>query len=140
MRFLTETDFESNINKVILYQLIDNDLSKLETVEKRAIDHVISKLSDRYDILSELDNTGEERSENLIRYLLAIAVYTLYNAIPDSDIPERVRNNYTDTLKEMSNIAAGKESTNLKRVISQGQAKTKFRWGSSPKRTHNPFE
>jgi phage gp36-like protein len=141
MNFLIREDFENNINSSILEQIIGTDVSKLDTAEKNALAQISSKLSGRFDIQQESSMSGDARNSNLIRWAVAISVYAIYNTIPDQDIPERVRDNYTDSIKEIANIAAGKEGSDLLRITSSdGKSKTKFRWGSSTKRTHNPFD
>ena len=69
-----------------------------------------------------------------------LSVYYLYQSIPDDEIPERVRINYEDVIREIDRVAAGKDNCTMRPVLGQdGKAKTQFRWASSPRRTHNPF-
>lgn len=140
MRFLTEQDFSTGVNAQILNQIICGEVSRLDDAENIALSHIRSKLGDRYNLVRELSLSGEARNRNLIRWALAIAIYHLYNTVPDLESPERVRQNHSDTLKEIAAISSGKEGTDLVKLTeASGKKKTRFRWGSKPRRSHNPF-
>ena len=140
MRFLTEQDFSAGVNTQILNQIICGETFRLEDAENIALSHIRSKLGERYNLVRELSLSGEARNRNLIRWTLAIAIYHLYNTVPDLESPERVRQNYSDALKEIAAISSGKEGTDLVKLTeTSGQKKTRFRWGSKPRRSHNPF-
>lgn len=140
MRFLTEQDFLTGVNVQILKQIINGEAFRLDDAENIALSHICSKLGDRYNLVRELSLSGEARNRNLIRWALAISIYHLYNTVPDLESPERVRQNYSDTLKEIAAISSGKEGTDLIKLTEpSGQKKTRFRWGSKPRRSHNPF-
>lgn len=140
MRFLTKQDFSAGVNAQILNQIICGEVFRLDDAENISLSHIHSKLGERYNLLRELSLSGEARNRNLIRWALAIAIYHLYNTVPDLESPERVRQNYSDTLKEIAAISSGKEATDLVKLTeASGQKKTRFRWGSKPRRSHNPF-
>jgi hypothetical protein len=139
MRFLTLNDLDTAVNRRILDMITGEDESKLSDSEALAIGFVQGKLSSRYDLATELGRTGESRNLNLVRWMVFLTVYYLYNTVQDLDIPERVRLNYEDVSKEIVRIASGKEATDLKGIATGEGVKTLFQWGSSPKRSHNPF-
>ena len=76
----------------------------------------------------------------MVRWMTVLTVYFLYQSVPDESIPERVRLNYEDVLKEIERVASGKDNSTLIPVLdSSGKPRTSFRWISSPRRSHNPF-
>jgi hypothetical protein len=138
--YLQTCDFLVFITEAALKKLIrDNDCKLLET-EKMAYGYIYEKLSARYQIHQELSKNSEARNSAFVRWMTILAVYYLYQSVPDDDIPERVRINYEDVLKEIDRVAAGKDNCTLSPVLdSFGKPKTSFRWSSSPRRSHNPF-
>ena len=105
-----------------------------------AYGYISEKLSGRYQIGKELLQEGENRNASMLRWMTVLTVYFLYQSVPDDDIPERVRLNYEDVLKEIDRVASGKDNSTLIPVLDQsGKPRTSFRWTSSPRRSHNPF-
>lgn len=146
MIFLKFEDFDTFINKRAFDSLIKSDITdengvsqKLNDSERLAYGDIQSNLSARYDINYELGMTDEARNATLIKWMLSLTVYYLHNTVADIDIPERVIKNYDDARKDIAALASGKISSNLKTLMVEGKAKTKFRWGSSPKRNHSPY-
>lgn len=140
MNFLQQSDYRTFINPDLLSMLLAGDLDKLEEAEGYAYGFIVSNLSSRYDMLTEFSRTGTTRNQTLVRWMLSLSVYFLHNTVADTDIPERVAKNYDDVRKEIEAVASGKAATDLLPLLTGGKAKTRFRWGSNPKRSHNPFE
>lgn len=139
MDFLQQTDYNSFINPQLLNMLLEGDMNKLEDSEEMAAGYITSNLSARYNLTIEFSKTGSSRNKTLVRWMLSLSVYFLHNTVPDTDIPERVAKNYDDARKEIEAVASGKAATDLTSILAEGKVKTRFRWGSSPKRSHNPF-
>ena len=105
-----------------------------------AYGYISEKLSGRYQIAKELSKEGENRNAAMVRWMTVLTLYFLYQSIPDDEIPERVRENYEDVLKEIDRVAAGKDNSTLLPVLdNHGKPLTVFRWSSNPRRSHNPF-
>ena len=70
-----------------------------------------------------------------------LAIYDIYDRVPDEDVPERVIKNYDDTWVQLMNASAGKLSLDLPKATDPetGKKKTKFRGGSMPPRTHGRY-
>lgn len=140
MNFLEQSDYRTFINPELLSMLLAGDIDKLEESEGYAYGFVVSNLSARYNMQTEFSRTGTARNQTLVRWMLSLSVYFLHNTVADTDIPERVAKNYDDVRKEIEAVASGKMATDLLPLQVDGKTKTRFRWGSSPKRSHNPFE
>lgn len=140
MDFLQQSDYNSFINPQLFLMLLEGDTGKLEDAEDMAFGYIHSNLSARYNLTAEFSRSGTGRNKTLVRWMLSLSVYYLHNTVADTDIPERVAKNYDDVRKEIEAVAAGKMATDLTPLQKDGKVKTRFRWGSSPKRKHNPFE
>lgn len=140
MDFLQPDDYNSFINPQLLNMLVEGDGGKIANAENMAYGFICDCLAQRYNVRAEFSKQGASRNATLVRWMLSLSVYFLHNTVADTDIPERVAKNYDDARKEIISIAEGKGSTTLTPVTADGKAKTRFRWGSSPKRSHNPFE
>lgn len=136
--FLTQEDYSSVIDTAIL-QLFISKGSDTAQCENMAKGYIYSNLRQRFDLDTEFTREGSARNLTLLRWMLYISVYNLYNTVQDLEIPERVTKNYDDARKEIMSVAAGKTGTDLTAILSAGKPKTTFRWGSSPKRTHSPY-
>lgn len=139
-RFLTDNDYFAFINSGIFNQLSGDQNGNLISSEDMATGFVISSLNTRYDIDAELEKPTETRNKTLIRWLLSLSVYFLYNSVADNNIPERVDKNYTDSRDEILKVSAGKVATDLMlRETESGKPKTLFNWGSDAKRSHKIY-
>lgn len=137
MTFLTINDFNRKASEEIINQITGSDDTLLEDAESGAIGIITDKLSQRYNIPLELSRTGSSRHQALLMWLLNIAIYLLYERIPDDEIPERVVKDYDDTMSTITSIARGKEPTTLATISVDGEAKRVFRMGSNTKRSHD---
>ena len=140
MNFLEQSDYRTFINPELLSMLLGGDIDKLEEAEGYAYGFIVSNLAARYNMQAEFSRSGASRNQTLVRWMLSLSVYFLHNTVADTDIPERVAKNYDDVRREIEAVAGGKTATDLMPLLTEGKVKTRFRWGSSPKRSHNPFE
>lgn len=138
--FLQPADYLTFISESALRKVCRENDGKLREVENLAYGYIFEKLSVRYEISKEIICTGENRNPALLRWMIILSVYYLYQSVADDDIPERVRINYEDVIKEIDRVSSGRDNSTLTKVVDrQGKAKTTFRWASNPRRTHNPF-
>jgi hypothetical protein len=135
--FVTKDDYKPHIRDNRLEQLIDQDDMILDQAEEDAIQIVKDALVATYDLDAIFSQTGADRKRNVLRWGLYLAVYFLYERIPDAMVPERVIKNYDDTREILHDIADGKRSVDLpKQTQASREPTTKFRWGALPPRTH----
>ncbi len=139
MKFLKDSDLASYIHPDMLAMLTAEQAEKKETAENTAMGYIQGYLSERYNLASEFAKQGDSRNPTLLRWCISIFVYFIYNGTADTEIPERVDNNYHDACKEILAVTEGKRSADLERITTSGVSTTRFRWGSSPKRSHNAF-
>ncbi len=138
MIFLTKNDFYIKLNPDILNNLTGGDDTILDKIENQAIAYVKDILGDKFLIDDELGKTDTQRNTSLIRWLLNLCLYYLYERTADLQIPDTIFKNYQDTINELERIVQGKLRTTLTpKILEDGNHKTFFRWGSNPKRGHD---
>lgn len=140
MIFLTTNDFNGIIGANTLSNLRGAADVNLNTAEKLAISE-LDPLRANFDVDGELAKTDDSRSDLLVRMLVHITAYYLFNKVEDDDIPERITDNYNNQLKTIEKIAAGKMSTTLDALIDEdtGLTKSKYRFGGNTPRDNDIF-
>ena len=135
MNFITPEDLSVTIRDRKLQMILDQDNSILDDAEKLAIATVQSSLAPKYDLDIIFNTTGDDRSLVLVRYIINLMTYYIYERIPDKLVPERVIKNYNDTTKSLLAIEDGKKNMILPhKTKTDGSLQTKFRWGSEKPR------
>jgi len=140
MQFLTANDLTGVIGANSLTTLRGVDDANLDTAESLALSE-LDPLRINYDIDAELAKSGSGRNAMLVRMLVHITVYYLYNTVEDVDIPERVDTNYNNQLKDIEKMAAGKKACTLDALLSDVDSKPKsnYRFGGDTPRDYNIF-
>jgi len=141
MIYLTEGDFVAKISDNILEQILDGNNTILDEAEQSATAIIQDAFAEKYDLDAEFAKTVTDRHKNLLRWMLNLTLYFLYERVHDNQVPDRVVKNYDDTVSEIKSIEQGKRNTSLLKLIREDNARkeTNFRWGSSNPRTHNPY-
>lgn len=136
--FIDKTDLESYIRTYRLNQIVDNDDTIVESAIAEAEGIMINFLTGPgYDTQQIFNATGTSRDQQLVGWMKYIVIYKIYERVPDSQVPDRVVKNWDDTLTDLRKVSDGRMSMNLPRKLEpDGTKKTKFRWGSVPKRSH----
>lgn len=140
MTFLVDSDFSSFVSSDMLTAITTDQPVKMDECEKMAKGYINGYMTSRFDIAAELAKTGADRNDTLIRWMLSLSVYFLFNSLPDTEIPDRITKNYDDACKEITEVSSGKRQSDIQRIEEGGTTKTVFRWGSAPKRSHDPFQ
>jgi phage gp36-like protein len=140
MNFLTRDDFDTKLSEDIVSQIIETDDTILDDAELQATAIIEDALSKTYDLDAEFAKTDTDRHKNLLRWMMNLAVYFIYERIPSNQVPDRVVKNYDDTIAEIKGIESGKRNTSLTLKVDETTGKTNsvFRFGSNLKRSHNP--
>ncbi len=138
MEFITSSDLTNYINVTMLNMIIAGNQEKLNDAEREAKGFVVANLGKAYNLTVEFGKTAEARNISLVRWMVVMIVYTLFNQTQDNAIPERVGKNYDDVRSEIRKVASG-GPTDLTQFIVDGKPKTKFRAGSEPRRSHFPY-
>jgi len=141
MTWITETDLLVQIKSERLNQVIDEDLSILDDAEASAIAIVKDALYARFDTTTIFATTDTARPAQVIRWVRAIMLYEIAGRLPEKMVSARLVKNYDDTLATLTDIEDGKKNTNLpvaEKTDTEGgtSTRTKFRYGSNPKRVH----
>ena len=136
MAFISEDDFKVRITDNRLQQLINSDTTILTDSIDTAIDNVVQCLSHRYDIQTELTKTDDERNKTLIRWIVSIAIYLLYDRAINLQKPKSVEDNYIEATTWLADIEAGKRNVTLTTINQADNTPVTIRkWTSQPKRT-----
>jgi len=138
MTFAALQDFYFKVSQNILDQITEAQNTLVDDAEAQAIALIKDALDQKYDMQTEFAKTGTDRNLNLLRWVLNLSVYFLYQRVPDDQVPARVVKDYDDTRDEIKLIEQGKRNTAFARYIitDTNIVKTNFRWGSESKRTH----
>jgi formylmethanofuran:tetrahydromethanopterin formyltransferase len=139
MQFLTDTDFKGIIGVNTLTSLRGTADANLITAEQLAITELDS-LRAKFDIPAELSKTGSNRNGLMIRLMIHITAYYLFNTVDDNDIPDRITENYKTQIQDIAKISSGtKESTLTPLLNEDASPKTSYRFGGDEPRDNDIF-
>ena len=139
MKFLQLTDFNGIIATSIYNQLKGTDSANADKAELLAITE-LAPLQARYNISAELAKSSTSRNEELIRILVHITAYYLYNVVEDDSIPVRITTNYKNQTSIIEKIANGKLYTTLTPILnSDSTTKSVYRFGGNEPRDNDIF-
>lgn len=138
MSWLQKEDMKTTIRTYRLDQILDEDDSVFEEAALTAESDVNNALFQNYNTATIFNTSGNDRDKSVLKWVKVLTLYYIYERVPDELVPERVIKNYDDTNKILAKIAEGDIGIELPRRLSEttGKPKTKFRWGSVPKRSH----
>lgn len=137
MNWITAADYKAMVRDNHLAQLIDTDEVIIDTVEATAVQNVRDALHQWYDVDAIFATEEAERPAQVVRWCVILAVYYLYERIPDKLVPERIVKNYDRCLEMLNDISDGKLSVELPlKETEDGENITKFRWGGIAPRSH----
>lgn len=136
--FINKSDYTHKQRDAHLNQIIDDNDALLDGAELTAISEVKMYLFEHYDVDTIFASEAEQRHPMVLKWCLNIALYELYERIPDEAVPERIIKNYDDTVKQLREIAANKISIDLPRKTEgeDNESITRFQGGSEPLRSH----
>lgn len=140
MQFLTENDFKGIIGANTLTQLRgigDADLNIAESLSISELDPLRAK----FDISAELAKSDTGRNPVMVRLMVHITAYYLYNKVEDDDIPERIADNYKTQIKDIEKFANGSKSCTLTPLIDEttNAPKSSYRFGGDAPRNNDIF-
>lgn len=139
MQFLETNDFKGIIGDNTLTSLRGAGDANLATAEELAITE-LDPLRAKLDIAAELVKTGGNRNGLMIRLMIHITAYYLFNTVEDSDIPERISENYRTQIQAIAKIAAGTMGSTLAPLFNEsGTQKTSYRFGGDAPRDNDIF-
>ena len=140
LKFIIEADFKGILGVSVLTGLKGANTENLIESELRSISE-LDPLRGKFDIDGMLAKVGADRHPVMIRMLVHITAYYLYNTVPDDDIPQRIIDNWKKELAFIKDLASGKASSTLDVLVDEttGEKVTTFRWGSNKKRSHDLY-
>lgn len=141
--FIEYDDYKSFITVQRLNQLIENDPAVLSEAEMYAASTLEDALFERYEIGTELAKVGANRNRTLKMWAIYLALYIIYQRLPESMIPKSVIKNHDDTIDNLEMVTSGKKSINITMKLGPDtdgdgipDPETVRRWGSSKQRSH----
>lgn len=136
--YIERADYLSKIRDKRLEQLTNSTPAILDTEEETAIQVIRDSLHNIYDVDQIFAKRGLARDKQVVRWACTLVMYYLYARIPDKMIPERIENDYDETIAYLKALELGKRSSQLPKIEDPEteRSKTRFRWGSQKKRTH----
>lgn len=139
MSWITSTDYLQKITSDRLQQIIEAETDRLDEAEATAIAVVKDALHQWYDTDDIFGTSGSNRPAQVVRWCVNLALFYLYERVPDKLVPERVVSNYQQTIETLQDIEDGKKAVDLpKKTDDDGENVNKFRWGSQTAREQNP--
>ena len=137
---MTIKDYLVFITEGVLRKIVRDNDTKLTDSERMAYGYIYEKLSGRFNIDLEIARRGEDRNPALVRWMAVLAIYYIYQSVPDEEIPERVRQNYEDAITEIQRVASGKDNSTLSPVTDQsGEVRVRSRFYYESRRNQRPF-
>lgn len=135
--WITKSDYVHTIQDKRLNMMLEDTDTILDVPEQTAIQVVRDALHSRFDVDAIFATTGDDRPKQVLKWCIDIAIYFVYERVPDKLVPERIKENYARTLDTLLDIADGKKSIELPRLEdTEGNPKSKFRWGSKESRSY----
>ncbi len=138
MTFLQATDFSGIINTATLNSLRGDADVNLDKAEQLAISE-LAPLHYTYNVAGELGKTGGDRNNELIRVMVHLTAYYLYNTVEDVGIPERIDENYSTQRKDIAKIASGDLHTTITPLTVDGERKGTYFFGGDVPRDNQIF-
>jgi len=138
--FITADDYKAYIKDRNLTQLLDGEAVALENAETTAISTVRDALFQLYLVDEIFSTTGTARPAQVVRWVVCLSLYYLYERLPAAVMPQRIKDNYDEVMKWLRDIEDGKKPVDLPhRKKADGTSdKSKFRFGNgSGPRTHH---
>jgi phage gp36-like protein len=135
MAYLSETDYSKQIKSDSLIQIIGEDTSIRLAAELAAEAEIVSYLTHRYNISSELSKSGNNRNQQLVMFAVDIALYHLHSRINPRNIPQLRIDRYDSAIEWLKMAAKGTITAGIEaKTPEQGGS---IRWGSNTKKEHN---
>ncbi len=113
MIFLIKDDFDQIMRLDVLDNITESDDSKLDTEEEFAMAKIGSFLGERYDLEAEYLLLGAQRNRMLIRAVMQLMLFALYQRRSSNDVPDHIYDGKEYVEKWLKGVRDGKLSTSL---------------------------
>jgi hypothetical protein len=109
--FLEDGDLESGIfERFLTERSEENPQVILETIEKKKIAIIKTKLKGRYDTDAIFDANGDDRNYYIIDLLIKLVLYDFVGRNAARKVPKDYKEDYDWAMKMLEKIKAGKET------------------------------
>lgn len=141
--YLEASDFSPYIKDRNLTQLLDGESMALDHAQATAVTTIRDALFQWYDVDAIFALTGDARPKQVVRWVACLTLYYLYERLPSAVMPQRIKDNYDEVIKWLTDIEDAKKPVDLPHKLHPDGSgsmvnTTKFRWGKAGQtRTHN---
>lgn len=118
MGYIAKADLETSIEQTLLDALdFSTDDSIITTACSQAASQLRAYLSEKYDIATELSNSGTERDDMVLMIARDLAIYHIWSYIDAASIPHTRSARYAAALDFLKAAQLGTASVNINPAI-----------------------
>lgn len=129
---VTKTDILNYIDDADLEQITGGDDSIIEFCTRQAETTAREYLQNRFDIDFEFSQTGTDRNESLLKHIIAIALFFMFERLNTNVLPEARASAYDRAVNWLKDTRDQKIQSNLKELTAPENEKGfGIRWGSN---------
>lgn len=136
MIYLEEEDFHSIITPEHLAEVVDDDISLLDSIELMAIGEMTGYLNVRYDA-TKCFATDPARIPIIVQMMVDIVLYHAHSRIMPDNVPTLRKDRYQNAINWCEKVADGFIAPNL--PIKDEAPETPLRFGSSSEKSNQYF-
>lgn len=114
--FLTQPDYFAFIKEVHLQQVIEANEAYKITCELIAQEEIASNLRERYDVDSIFAETGTDRNQLIVYYMVICTLHYLLMRV-NLEAPKKYADAYAEVKVSLERISAGQMNPNLPRNV-----------------------
>ena len=118
MGYITKSDLETSIEQTLLDALdFSSDDSIVTTACSQAASQLRAYLSEKYDIATELTNTGTARDDMVLMIARDLAIYHIWSYVDAASIPHTRSARYSAALDFLKAAQLGTTSVNINPAV-----------------------
>jgi hypothetical protein len=135
MNFLDKQDFEKLIKVDQLDTITGTNDHYIEEAEAAAIEEMSSYLRSKYDTDKIFSQTGDDRSDLVMLYLIDLTLYHLFTRLTPRNVPDIRISRYERVIDWLERVQMEKVNPDLPEY--EDADKQYVQYGSRPQRIHH---
>lgn len=139
MAFINRTDCESAMEPDEIDQIIDGNSTVLDDAIADAEELASEMLRPRFNLDIELAKTGTDRNRQLVKQMVAIAVFYISERLVSNVQPESRLEAFERAEKWLSEVSRGMRQTDLTSIDEEGQVGYRIKWGTGKVKQNNDY-
>jgi phage gp36-like protein len=125
MAFLTDEDYNDQVQGTILQEIIQKDATLRTSMENKAQAQITSYLATRYDVPAVFSKSGSSRNMQVVMIMVDMVLYHLHSRISPGQVPQLRNDRYTDAIDWLKMVAAGQLEPDLPKPAGSNTAASK---------------